>query len=137
MDRAIVNTLLDTLNSTDESTSLFLDETDLLLLSIQNHLVNLLNTRQGMLQHLPDYGLPDITAIYQGMPYSISYLLKTITAVIEKYEPRLHCVIVKHNQQHDKNCVLNLEIRAQLINGGNIQFATYFLSGGKAMVELT
>lgn len=103
--------------------------------SIQMHLHYLLNTRQGTLQHLPDYGLPDITEIYQRLPYSTAYLLKTIAEVIEKYEPRLKQVVVRQ-QQYSKNYLLTLDIQAKLFNVDNIKFATYFLSGGKAIVEL-
>jgi type VI secretion system protein len=38
------------------------------ILSVLDNMQRILNTRAGSLKHLPDYGLPDMTKILQGMP---------------------------------------------------------------------
>lgn len=103
--------------------------------SIVSHLSRLLNARQGVLQHLPDYGLPDITEIYQGLPYSLDGLLANITELITKYEPRLHQIEVTPISVHDMDAILRLEIRGTADDGKTMRFATYFMSGGLAKVR--
>ncbi len=102
--------------------------------SIRAHLTRLLNSRCGSLAHLPDYGLPDVTEIYQGLPYSIDALIDAIKNTIEKYEPRLHNVSIKPTHQNDKDCVLRLEIYATTNTNDQLQLSTYFMSGGAAEV---
>jgi type VI secretion system protein len=105
--------------------------------SIREHLIQLLNARQGSLQHLPDYGLKDLGEIYQGLPYSLQDLKLTISQLIEKYEPRLINVKIIHQPIQDNDTVLHLEIHAQLRNQQKILFDTYFLSGGKVKIGKT
>jgi type VI secretion system protein len=103
--------------------------------SIISHLNRLLNCRQGSLPHLPDYGLPDVAEIYQGLPYSLNRLLQAIKFTIEKYEPRLHQVSVIHSATHDRDYVLRLKIQGKISNGERIIVDTYFSSVGHAKVE--
>lgn len=102
--------------------------------SIRTHLIRLLNSRCGSLTHLPDYGLPDVTEIYQGLPYSIDALIDAIKNTIEKYEPRLHNISIKPKPLNDKDCVLQLELCAITNTNDQLQFNTYFMSGGTAEV---
>jgi type VI secretion system protein len=56
---------------------------------VRAHLALLLNSRQGALQNLPDYGLPDVSAFYSDYPSSMGQLRSLIERLIKKYEPRL------------------------------------------------
>lgn len=103
-------------------------------LSICSHLTRLLNSRQGALQHLPDYGIPDITEIYQGLPYSINQLSQAIQQTIEKYEPRLRDVRVLQNADVTKDYVLHLLIRGEIVGGNKVEFNTYFVNEGVARI---
>ena len=103
--------------------------------SIQNHLIFLLNTRQGSLQHLPNYGIPDLQHIYQGLPNSLNSFSRILSGIIEQYEPRLTQVIIQHKPVQQNNCIIYFEIRAQLKPGERIFFDTYFMSGGNALIE--
>lgn len=103
--------------------------------SIQDHLTRLLNARQGALVHMPDYGLPDIAQMYQGLPYSLEDLAEAIKRTILKYEPRLQQVDVGYRTPARGDCVLHVEINARLVTGGRVQFETFFLSGGYAEVK--
>jgi type VI secretion system protein len=102
--------------------------------SIQDHLSRLLNARQGVLAHLPDYGLPDITKLYNDLPYTKGTVQSAIAHSIKKYEPRLNDVeIVSLPKDRDK-AVLIFEIRASLNNGSKATFETHLLSEGTAKV---
>ena len=59
------------------------------ILSVLDNMQRILNTRAGSLKHLPDYGLPDMTKILQGMPGTAHQLISTLSQVLLKYEPRL------------------------------------------------
>jgi predicted component of type VI protein secretion system len=59
------------------------------IISVLDNMQRILNCRAGTLAHLPDYGLPDMTKILQGMPGTAHELMGTLSAVLLKYEPRL------------------------------------------------
>lgn len=104
------------------------------LSSIREHLTRLLNARRGSLMHLPDYGLPDIGEVYQGLPYSLLQLKRAIAILIERYEPRLKRVKIAHQALTQQDDVVHLTINAELHNHTKIFFDTYFLTGGKAII---
>ncbi len=103
--------------------------------SITYHLNILLNTRQGSLQHLPNYGIPDLNIIYQGLPDSISGFAKLLCKIIERYEPRLSDVSVLHKSSNQHDYILNLEIKGKIEQYKDILLDTYFYSGGKVVIE--
>lgn len=102
--------------------------------SIQDHLSRLLNARQGVLSHLPDYGLPDITQAYADLPYTIGDLQVAIADCIKQYEPRIKDVEVVSLPDNRAKGVVIFEIRAILHNGRKATFETYFKSEGEAKV---
>ncbi len=57
---------------------------------VRVHLNLLLNTREGAVPHLPDYGVPDMSSYYSDYPASMGHLRAVIEELIRKYEPRLH-----------------------------------------------
>lgn len=103
--------------------------------SIQDHLVRLFNARQGVLPHLPDYGLPDLTAVYQQMPYSINDLVDSVKKTVEKYEPRLKRIKVAVMPVDDTDFVIRLEISGSTWDGNRVVYQTMFVSGGAARVS--
>ena len=56
---------------------------------VRTHLALLLNTRQGALKNLPEYGLPDVSSFYSDYPASLGELRAYIERLVKKYEPRL------------------------------------------------
>ena len=44
------------------------NEDDQLTLSVLDNIQRILNSRAGSLSHLPDYGLPDMGTVLQGLP---------------------------------------------------------------------
>jgi type VI secretion system protein len=104
--------------------------------SIQDHLVYLLNARQGVMPHLPDYGLPDLTAVYQEMPYSVNSLAESVKSTLVRYEPRLKNIKVTPYPVAKGDFVLHFQIIGQMMSGEHLRFQTYFLSGGYATVAI-
>lgn len=64
-------------------------EQNQVILSVLDNMQRILSSRAGTLAHLPDYGLPDMAKILQGMPGTAHELMGTLSAVLLKYEPRL------------------------------------------------
>ncbi len=64
-------------------------EQNQVILSVLDNMQRILNSRAGTLAHLPDYGLPDMTRILQGMPGTAHELMGALSAVLLRYEPRL------------------------------------------------
>lgn len=104
--------------------------------SISSHLAHLLNTKQGTLAHMPDFGLPDLTEVYKRIPSSIAQFKQAIIKTIEKYEPRLKQVQIIDTYIHDNEySVLKFYIAGQLATGENISFNSNFLNEGRAVIE--
>lgn len=64
--------------------------------SILNHLNKLLQTRQGTVLCLPDYGLPDLNDANASIYDSINRIRRHVEWAIARYEPRLTGVSVVH-----------------------------------------
>lgn len=60
-------------------------EEDQVILSVLDNMQRILNCRAGTLAHLPDYGLPDMTKILQGMPGTAHELISALSTVLLKY----------------------------------------------------
>lgn len=67
-------------------------EEDQAILSVLDNLQRILNSRAGTLSHLPDFGLPDMDLILQGLPAAAHGLMGSLAATLLKYEPRLRTV---------------------------------------------
>lgn len=103
--------------------------------SIKTHIQFLLNSRQGSLQHLPDYGLPDLTTLYLGLPSSQGRLIQAIQYQIECYEPRLQHLTLQASLLAQTEPILCIEMNALLLNQQAVGFETYWYSQGYAHVE--
>lgn len=103
--------------------------------SIRNNLRLILNARAGSVKHLPLFGLPDVTEIYQNLPYSLDKLTAAIYRAIQQFEPRISGLTVVHQTMKETDCVLQLEISGRLIDGGLLKLQTLFMSDGHAQVQ--
>src|SRR5512145_1607006 len=83
--------------------------------SVLENLRRLLNTRQGMVPTQLDYGIPDLVDVIHNFPDAIHGMRRAIKATIEKYEPRLRRVNVKHVESPDDPLALRYEITAELV----------------------
>lgn len=96
------------------------------VLSVLSNLNRLLNTRQGSIAHLPDYGLPEPATIYRDAEYPIEELRKDVKEVVEKYEPRLRRVHIERHRNGDNQMRLSFLISAELESGERVRFRTVF-----------
>ncbi|RXY33189.1 type VI secretion system baseplate subunit TssE [Klebsiella pneumoniae] len=98
-------------------------ETDQVILSVLDNMQRILNCRAGTLAHLPDYGLPDMTAVLQGMPASAHQL-----------EPRLQRIAVVMLDQHAPG-ELRYAIDAELKDIGLVRYGTEFMPEGRVLIR--
>ena len=98
--------------------------------SIVENLTLVLQTRQGSVQHLSDFGIPDIRQVYfdEG---TIDSVPERIRETILKYEPRLGEVRVKKKDFDERNMRMTLEISAQIKQtpGKEVLFTEFSTTG--------
>lgn len=103
---------------------------------LKSNLSEILNTRRGSLHYLPDYGLPDLNKIYQGLPESMGFLVSEVENLIRIYEPRLTSVNIIPYLSKEVDCVVHLKLEATFMPSKTpVYFETYFLSGGEAKIQ--
>jgi len=90
------------------------EDLEALASSILTHLQHMLNSRQGSSESVPDYGMPDLTGAARAFPLAMEALEDAIRLSIEKYEPRLAEVVVRHVGSVEGEFKLSFEIRARL-----------------------
>ena len=107
--------------------------------AIKDHLVVLLNTRQGSVTHLQDFGLPDLTHIYKGYPESLHYLGAEIKRTIETYEPRLIHIKIELISSSSDRFEANYAITGYLKDSDGkaapVTFRTMITQGGKTEIN--
>ena len=109
-------------------------EQNQVIMSVLDNMQRILNCRAGTLAHLPDYGLPDMTKILQGMPGTAHELSGTLSAVLLKYEPRLkHIRVVLLEQTVPGE--LRYAIDAELKGIGLVRYGTEFKPEGRFLLR--
>ncbi|MFI8415924.1 type VI secretion system baseplate subunit TssE [Serratia sp. NPDC078593] len=109
-------------------------EENQVILSVLDNMQRILNCRAGTLAHLPDYGLPDMTKILQGMPGTAHQLMSTFSNVLLKYEPRLKKINVVMLEQSIPG-ELRYAIDAELKGVGLVRYGTEFMPEGKVLLR--
>ena len=109
-------------------------EQNQVILSVLDNMQRILNCRAGTLAHLPDYGLPDMTKILQGMPGTAHQLITTLSAVLLKYEPRLNRIKVVMQDQIQAG-ELRYPIDAELKGVGLVRYGTEFMPEGRVLIR--
>lgn len=109
-------------------------EDNQIILSVLDNMQRILNCRAGTLAHLPDYGLPDMTKILQGMPGTAHELMGTLSAVLLNYEPRLKQIAVVLLAQSVPG-ELRYAIDAELKGVGLVRYGTEFMPEGRVMLR--
>jgi len=118
-----------------------LDEA-MLVDSVLEHVLKLLNVRQGSVETVPGYGLPDFNDLVRQYPFAINEIRREIKICIEKYEPRLTKIKVEHVQDEDDPLSLRYDISACLCvdshkdkSISNIWFETIMDAAGKVSIR--
>jgi type VI secretion system protein len=104
------------------------------LLSVMDNIRVILNSRQGSLKHLPDYGMPDLTMVYRHLPASAHLLKKHISQTLLCYEPRLKAVDVELREPSQDE-LLCYELVCELKQSGLVRFGTYFTPEGPVNIK--
>lgn len=109
-------------------------EQNQVIMSVLDNMQRVLNSRAGTLAHLPDYGLPDMTKILQGMPGTAHELMGRLSDVLLKYEPRLKSInVVLLDQQIPGE--LRYAIDAELKGIGLVRYGTEFMPEGRVLIR--
>ncbi|WP_346827815.1 type VI secretion system baseplate subunit TssE [Serratia inhibens] len=109
-------------------------EENQVILSVLDNMQRILNARAGTLAHLPDYGLPDMAKILQGMPGTAHQLMGMLSDVLLKYEPRLKNVDVVILEQVQPG-ELRYAIDAELKGVGLVRYGTEFMPEGRVLLR--
>lgn len=109
-------------------------EQDQLILSVLDNLQRILASRAGSLSHLPDYGLPDMGQVLQGLPAAAHGLIGALTHTLLKYEPRLADLQVRLLPQTQPGH-LEYSLDVRLGNGEQATFGTTLAPTGKVLVR--
>lgn len=104
------------------------------IISVLDNMQRILNCRAGTLAHLPDYGLPDMTKILQGMPGTAHELMGALSAVLLKYEPRLKKIDVVLLEQTIPG-ELRYAIDAELRGIGLVRYGTACMPEGRVLIR--
>ena len=103
------------------------EDTGQLADSVMGNLRKLLNSLQGNSPIRQEYGIPPIVDLLHDFPDAIGGMRKAIKATIERHEPRLKRVNVRHVKTPDDPLALNFEISAELVTEdekATVQFST-------------
>lgn len=111
-----------------------LSEEEQLILSVLDNMQRILNCRAGTLKHLPDYGVPDMTKILQGMPGTAHQLTAILSDVLLRYEPRLKSLDVVLLEQTQPG-ELRYAIDAELHEAGLVRYGTEFMPEGRVLLR--
>lgn len=109
-------------------------EQNQVILSVLDNMQRVLNCRAGTLAHLPDYGLPDMTRVLQGMPGTAHELMGILSTILLKYEPRLKKINVVLLDQKIPG-ELRYAIDAELRGIGLVRYGTEFMPEGRVLIR--
>lgn len=121
-------------NFTGELPVQAVDEADHAILSVLDNLQRILDSRAGTLAHLPDYGLPDMGLILQGLPACAHDLSRAMGNTLLRYEPRLAKLQIELLPQREPG-QLEYALNVQLTCGAKVAFGTTLAPGGRVVVR--
>lgn len=110
------------------------NEDEQLTLSVLDNMQRILNSRAGSLSHLPDYGLPDMGTVLQGLPASAHGLMNDIARTLRRYEPRLAQVSVQLIPQ-SRPGHLDYALDVIIKGGGRASFGATLGAEGRVVVR--
>ena len=132
-------TLLERLRDPDARPGRSIHEnTNRLAESVMRNLRRLLNSRHGVSPIAADYGIPDLSDVVHDFPDAIAGMRKAIKTTIEKYEPRLRRVNIKHVASPDDPLALRFEITGELVTEeerASVWFETRIDGSGAVQVK--
>lgn len=106
-------------------------------MSVADHIQRLLETRKGMLVHMPDFGMSDIGDLFRRLPGSATEIRAEMEALIRTYEPRMENVRVEFQEFDAARARVRFKISGSLAGGGRVQFESSFFPNGRGEVRAT
>lgn len=110
--------------------------------SILQHLQEMCATRAGSMLVRPDFGLPAISDLVYSFPDAAASIARALAATIEKFEPRLGDVRVRHVPvSNGPNLTVHFEVTAVLRDSADraarqpVRFATTIDASRRVKVE--
>lgn len=106
--------------------------------SVLNNLQNLLNTVQGNCLTDDRYGLPHLSEVRGTMPHSVARFEAAIRQTIERHEPRLTAVRVRHAPDDRGGVLLRFEISGLIQDEDGrhtVRFETYADDQGRLKIR--
>ena len=103
--------------------------------SVVEHIQRLLESRKGMLVHMPDFGMPDIGDLFRRLPGSATEIQTEMEALIRKYEPRMENVRVHFEEFDAAKARVRFRITGSLKGTGRVQFESSFFPNGRGEVR--
>jgi len=114
------------------------EDAEALMESVQRNLTRLLNSRHGMCEAAPDYGLPALTDLVVGSAEYLQLVQEAIRNAIEKYEPRLRRVRVVHRADEGDARTLVFRVEGVLVGRSGehrVCYQTAFSPAGRFQVS--
>lgn len=105
--------------------------------SIAEHIQRLLETRKGMLVHMPDFGMPDIGDLFRRLPGSANEIQSEMEGLIRKYEPRMEQIRVQFVEFEPAHARIRFRISGTMKGSGRVQFESSFFPNGRGLVRQT
>lgn len=93
--------------------------------SVRRNLVRILNSRHGMAEAAPDYGLPALSDMIIGVGDHVRRVQEAIRHTINRYEPRLRGVRVTHLEDEGGAQKLVFRIEGMLVSRSGDQRVWY------------
>lgn len=110
------------------------DENEQVIISVMENIRRILNSRAGSIRHLPDYGLPDMSKMIQGLPGTAHNIMDILSTTLLKYEPRiktLSLVLLPQETFGSLRYTLDVELHQQ----GLIRYGTEFVPDGRVVLH--
>lgn len=104
------------------------------IVSIKDNLTRIFNTREGILPHLKDHGLPDISEIYRTMPHGVERLQEAIVSTVGACEPRLKNVKVFFREPDAQSFTISFSVSGEVAGYGRVAFQTTFFTNGRSAI---
>jgi type VI secretion system protein len=102
--------------------------------SVVDSVTRLFNTRRGTVPYDPDYGLPDIGEVYQGLPNTVQGFKRVLTEAVRRYEPRIDAADCRVEQVSTDEFRLQATLAIRLVDGHSVRLRASFSSAGRAEV---
>lgn len=106
--------------------------------SVLANLKDVLNSRAGCAETRPDLGVPDFNDLVGKFPDAIHIIARAVKEQIDRFEPRLASVSVRHVEDPDNPLNLVFEIHAALVVDelqGRVTFETVLGDDGFMQVR--